>query len=91
MLFNKKLLMGLSYIIAVLLILTLILNVAIYVWEIFGTAPLQLFDPQQIKLAPMAAYYVFLNKIATLLFFYVMIGGFAALIKGSKLPEGFKK
>ena len=39
----------------------------------------------------IVSYYVLLNKLATLVFFYIMVGVFAALVKGSKLPEGFKK
>ncbi len=87
MLFNKKLMMGLINITGVLLILTFVLNLAMYIWAFFGKAPLPLFDVT----AGVASYYVLLNKLATLVFFYVMLGAFAALVKGSKLPENFKK
>jgi hypothetical protein len=91
MLFNKKLLMGLINITGVLLILAFVLNLAMYIWTYFGAAPLPLFDPQQIHGQPVIAYYVLLNKLSTLVFFYVMTGVFGALVKGSKLPENFKK
>lgn len=79
--------MGLSNILGVLLILTLVLNLAMYVWAFFGAPPLQLFDVT----GGVVSYYVLLNKLATLVFFYVMLGAFASLVKGSKLPENFKK
>lgn len=87
MLFNKKLMMGLINITGVLLILTFVLNLAMYIWAFFGKAPLPLFDVT----GGIVSYYVLLNKLATLVFFYVMLGAFAALVKGSKLPENFKK
>ena len=86
MLFNKKLMMGLINLVGVLLILTIILNIAMYIWAFFGKAPLPLFDVTQ----GIASYYVLINKLATLVFFYIMLGAFAALVKGSKLPEGMK-
>ncbi len=87
MLFNKKLMMGLINLTGVLLILTFILNVAMYVWAYFGKAPLPLFDVT----GGVVSYYVLLNKLATLVFFYIMLGAFASLVKGSKLPDGFNK
>lgn len=87
MLFNKKLMMGLINVTGVLLLLTFVLNIAMYVWAFFGKAPLPLFDVS----GGIVSYYVLLNKLATLVFFYIMVGVFAALVKGSKLPEGFKK
>ncbi|MFO0781043.1 MAG: hypothetical protein U0519_04165 [Candidatus Gracilibacteria bacterium] len=87
MLFNKKLMMGLINVTGVLLILTFLLNIAMYIWAFFGKAPLQLFDVT----GGIVSYYVLLNKLATLVFFYIMLGAFASLVKGSKLPEGFKK
>lgn len=87
MLFNKKLMMGLINITGVLLILTFVLNLAMYIWAFFGKAPLPLFDVT----GGVVSYYILLNKLATLVFFYVMLGAFAALVKGSKLPENFKK
>lgn len=87
MLFNKKLLMGLINITGVLLILTFVLNLAMYVWAFFGAPPLPLFDVT----GGIVSYYILLNKLATLVFFYIMLGAFAALVKGSKLPENFKK
>lgn len=88
MLFNKKLLMGLTNVTGFLLVLTFVLNIVMYIWAYFGKAPLPLFDVTQ---PPMIAYYVLLNKLVTLIFFYIMLGAFAALVKGSKLQEGFKK
>jgi hypothetical protein len=87
MLFNKKLMMGLINITGVLLILTFVLNLAMYIWAFFGKAPLPLFDVT----GGVVSYYILLNKLATLVFFYIMLGAFAALVKGSKLPENFKK
>lgn len=87
MLFNKKLMMGLINVTGVLLILTFVLNLAMYIWAFFGKAPLPLFDVT----GGIVSYYVLLNKLATLVFFYIMLGAFAALVKGSKLPEGMKK
>lgn len=79
--------MGLINVTGVLLILTFVLNLAMYIWAFFGKAPLPLFDVT----GGIVSYYVLLNKLATLVFFYIMLGAFAALVKGSKLPEGMKK
>jgi hypothetical protein len=87
MLFNKKLVMGLINTIGVLLILSFILNVVMYIWAYFGHAPLPFFDVSN----GIISYYVLLDKLATLVFFYAFLGALAALVKGSKLQEGFKK
>jgi hypothetical protein len=87
MLFNKKFLMGLSYIVGVLLILTFVLNLVMYVWAFFGRPPLALYDVT----GGLASYYILLNKLVTLVFYYILVGGFAAIVKSSKLQEGFRK
>ena len=79
--------MGLVNITGVLMVLNLLLNVVMYVWAFNGKAPLPLFDVT----GGVTSYYIFLLKLATLVFFYVMLGAFAALIKGSKLQDNFKK
>ena len=87
MLFNKKLLMGLSNILGVMLILNFLFYIAMYIWAFFGTPPVQLFDVTQ----GFISYYGFLYKLLPMVFFYLMIGAFAGIVKGSKLPEKFKK
>ncbi len=79
--------MGLINVVGWLLILTFVLNLAMYVWAFFGKPILPLFDVT----GGIVSYYILLNKLATLVFFYIMLGAFAALVKGSKLQEGFKK
>ena len=85
--FNKKLLMGLCNLVGVLIVLTILLNVVMYVWAFWAMPPLPNFDPK----AGLVSYYRLLNQLVTLVFFYIMLGGFAGLIKNSKLPENFKK
>ncbi len=87
MLFNKKLLVGLSNLVGVILVLALLLNVGMYVWAFFATPPLALFDVTQ----GIVSYYFLLNKLVTLVFFFIITGVFVALVKGSKLQDGFKK
>ena len=89
MLFNKKLLMGLSNLVAVILALTFLLYVTMYIWAFFAEPPLKslAFNVQ----LGLDSYYILLNKLSTLVFFYVLLGGVAALVKSSKLPENFKK
>ena len=87
MLFNKKLVMGLVNITGVLLILSFLLNITMYVWAYFGRAPLPFFDVS----GGIISYYILLDKLATMVFFYIVLATFAAIVKGSKLPEGSKK
>lgn len=87
MLFNKKLMMGLINVVGVLIILLILLSITMYVWAYFGTPPLPMFD---VTLG-IVSYFKLINQLATFTFFYIMLGAFAALVKGSKLPDGFKK
>ncbi|MFA5828929.1 MAG: hypothetical protein WC843_00320 [Candidatus Gracilibacteria bacterium] len=87
MLLNKKLLMGICNTIAVLLLLEFLLNIAMYIWAFFGTPALPLFDVK----SGIVSYYILLTREATVVFLYMIVGGLAALVKGSKLPENFKK
>jgi len=87
MLFNKKLMMGLINGVGVLLILVILLSITMYVWAYFGTPPLPMFSVDQ----GLISYFKLINQLATFTFFYIMLGAFAALVKGSKLQDGFKK
>ena len=87
MLFNKKLIMGLCNILGVLLILNFLFFVVMYTWAFFGKPPVQLFDVSR----GFPVHYDFVVRIAAFVFFYVMLAAFAALVKSSKLREGFKK
>ena len=87
MFFNKKLLMGLSNILGVALILNFLFYITMYIWTFFGNAPLQIFDVSQ----GFVSYYAFLYKLFPMVLAYIMVGAFAAIIKSSKLREGFKK
>lgn len=87
MLFNKKLVMGLANILGVLLILNVLLYVVMYVWAFFGQAPFPLFDVTR----GFSSYYDFILRTSALIFFYLIIAGCAAMVKSSKLPEGFRK
>ena len=87
MLFNKKLILGLANIMGVLIILNTILNVVMYVWAFFGNAPFPMFDVHQ----GLVSYYGFMFKISGFVFIYVLIAALVAMVKGSKLPEGFRK
>ena len=79
--------MGLANILGALLILNFLLYVIMYIWAFFGQAPFPLFDVTK----GFASYYDFIVRCGVLAFFYIMLSAFAALVKGSKLPEGFKK
>lgn len=80
-------LMAFVNIIGVLLLLALLTDVVMYIWAFFGTPILPIFNVKQ----GLASYYIFVSQLAQLLFFYVILGSCAAMIKGSKLPENFKK
>ena len=87
MLFNKKLIMGLCNILGLMLIINILVYITMYIWAFFGTPPLPFFDISQ----GVISYYTFIFKLLTLVFYYVVVAGFAALVKSSKLREGFKK
>ncbi len=85
MLINKKLLMGICYTLGVLLMLQFLLNIVMYIWALFGSAPLPIFNVS----GGIISYYILLVAEATTAFQFLVVGTAAALVKGSKLPESF--
>ena len=79
--------MALANITGILLILAFLIDVVMYVWAFFGTPILAIFNVHN----GLASYYIFISQLSTLVFFYLIVGACAAMIKSSKLPEGFKK
>lgn len=79
--------MGIANILGALLILNFLLYVVMYIWAFFDKAPFPLFDVSR----GFASYYDFILRAGALAFFYLIVGGMAAMVKSSKLPEGFKK
>lgn len=76
--FNKKVVLALTNLIALLLLLKALFVITIFVWSYVGTPPVVVFDPRATQ---MVNVLVFIQELGTIAFLYVVAAAASSLIK----------
>ena len=81
--FNKKFLVVLCNVIGVICALTFLLHLTMYIWALFGTAPLEIYDVKK----GLVSYYSLINQLASFTFYFILAGTAATLVKAAKTEK----
>lgn len=75
--FNKKMVMALANVIALLLLLKALFIIVIFVWSYVGTPPVVVFDPRASQIVNVL---VFIQELGTIAFLYVIAAAANAIM-----------
>lgn len=75
--FNKKIVLALSNLIALLLLLKAMFVIVIFVWSYVGTPPVVVFDP---RASQMVNVLVFIQELGTITFLYLVAAATASIV-----------
>lgn len=75
--FNKKVVLALTNVIALLLLLKALFIIVIFVWSYVGTPPVVVFDPRASQVVNVL---VFIQELGTIAFLYVIAAATSAII-----------
>lgn len=83
--FNKKVVLALTNVIALLLLLKALFIIVIFVWSYVGTPPVVVFDPRATQ---MVNVLVFIQELGTIAFLYVLTAAVSAMVmhKAPSMP-----